>query len=141
MDIPPSLAQVQPTGVPPAHQVPAGQPGVQQQPPPGQQPPPNAFGQQRNRVENPTQNPNLKAAWAASGHTAVFGVGAPYYDATQCNNKRIVMRLTGNAQQCICIPMAVKGVCYDNCNGYHGALTQEEVRAVATAGGLQVAGL
>ena len=43
------------------------------------------------------------------------------------------MRLAGNLQQRICLPMACKGVCSSNCGGYHDALTPAEEEAVAAA--------
>ena len=95
--------------------------------------------QQRTQVEARGQNPALKAAWAATGHSSIFGPGSPYRDESQRNNKRIVMR-PGRDQR-ICLAMALRGICYSNCSGYHAALSLEEVRAVAHAGGLQVAGL
>ena len=48
------------------------------------------------------------------------------------------MRLAGNQNQRICLPMALRGICYSNCGGYHGALTPNEVQAVAAAGGYRV---
>ena len=92
-------------------------------------------------MERPEQNANLKAAWAASGHAQIFRAGSPFHDPAQPRGRREILRLAGNGNQRICLPMALTGVCYSNCGGYHGVLTQAEVTAVAQAGGLQVAGI
>ena len=97
--------------------------------------------QQRTQVENRHQNPQLKSAWAALGHSSIFGVGSPFRDETQRNNKKVIMRPGSNSHQRICLAMALKGICYSNCGGFHGCLSAEEVRLVAQAGGLQVPGI
>ena len=69
---------------------------------------------------------------------SIFGATDPYRDAGAPGNKRVIMRLAGNQNQRICLPMALRGICYSNCGGYHGALTPNEVQAVAAAGGYRV---
>ncbi|CAB9530383.1 hypothetical protein SEMRO_2856_G338740.1 [Seminavis robusta] len=93
------------------------------------------------RVDHPNQNIDLKQASTASQHRSVFGNNGAFADPAAPGGKRIIMRSSGNTDQRICLPMAVHGVCYSNCTGYHGVLTQDEVRAVANAGGLNMQGL
>ena len=145
-DLPPALAQVQfsqlPRGPPalpgPPVLPPAGPPAGPPVQPPPVQPAPVPGGGQRTRVENLNQNPELKAAWTALGVDSIFGATGPYRDAGAPGNKRVIMRLAGNQNQRICLPMALRGICYSNCGGYHGALTPNEVQAVAAAGGYRV---
>ena len=91
---------------------------------------------QRRAVERPNQNPGLKRAWEESGHTRVFGEGAPYYDASQQNNKARIESDTPGLR--VCVPMAVRGICYSNCTGKHDELSRAEVQRVAQRGGLHV---
>ena len=85
------------------------------------------------------QNQNLKTAWAATGHTGVYSVGSPFRDESQQHNRREVPSDTAGVR--ICLPMALVGHCYSTCRGKHEALSAAEVRRVAEAGNLQVAGL
>ena len=98
---------------------------------PGPPAPPGGAG--RLQVTNLTQNADLKAAWTASGHQAIFGDNAPFHDITSRNNRLVVPCQQVNGQR-ICLSMALRGQCYSNCTGFHGVLTPAEVAAVAQAG-------
>jgi len=134
------------TTLPPGLLVPADNPAPAAPPAlPRQQVPPAAPAgsapgvEGRRAIERPDQNPQLKAAWRASGHQTVFGEGSPFRDTSQPNNRKLVDSDTQGKR--ICLPMALRGVCYDNCRGKHETLSLGEVRRVATAGNLQVEGL
>jgi hypothetical protein len=91
---------------------------------------------QRRVVECPNQNPRLKVAWRETGRGSIFGEGSPYHDAAQPNRKARVESDTPGLR--VCLPMALRGVCYDNCTGKHGELTAREEQRVAQKGGLQL---
>jgi hypothetical protein len=64
---------------------------------------------QRNRIERPNQNVNLRNAWAATQHARIFGDTSPFYDVNARNHKKIL-----NSDQAgvrICLSMALKGAC------------------------------
>jgi len=96
---------------------------------------------QRTQVERPGQNPELKAAWAATGHPSIFGQGSPFRDETQRGCKCVIIKPGSNPPKRLCLAMALRGICYSNCGGFHGPLTQDEVRLVARKGNLTVSGL
>ena len=91
----------------------------------------------RLRDEQPSQNKNLKDAWASLGVTSVFGMASPFHDAQGKDNKKVVMSITTPTKH-ICLPMALVGKCFTNCCGKHEVLSTAEVEAVASAGGLDV---
>jgi len=94
-------------------------------------------GDPNRRVINlPHQNPNLKAAWAATGIRSVYGSASPFYDPDMPKNRKVVPSDTPGMR--ICLPCALTGICYDNCTGKHGTLTAVEVNRVAAAGNLVV---
>jgi hypothetical protein len=86
-------------------------------------------------VKKPEQNLNLKRAWVAAGHPNIYGPGMPFHDPAALPNKRKVI-LSDTAGKRISLPMALRGVCYSNCTGKHGTLSDGEVRRVVEAGGL-----
>ena len=130
----PVAAPAQPRAPVPAHRPPNGPP-----PPPAPVAQGGAAAGQNPRIpiRNPNQNPRLKQAWIRGGDPArslYQRAGDPFYDAAlPPSNKVVVMRLAGDLQQRICLPMACKGVCSSNCGGYHGELTPGEEEAVAAA--------
>ena len=142
-DIPSALlATVQPAPVP------APSPGPSPAPAPSPAPTANPgrgggaggppSGQnQRAPVRNVNQNPRLKQAWLRAGDSSrsiYQRAGDPFYDASlPPPHKKVVMRLSGNQQLRICLPMACKGACTSTCQGYHGELTPAEEEAVAAA--------
>lgn len=129
--LPPDLMQrVVPPPLPPAAGPPSRPPGGGT---PGPAPP---SGPARARVERPNQNRNLKNAWSAAGHPAVFGPSSPFYDASLPNNRKIVPSDTPNKR--ICLPMSLTGVCYSNCGGKHDTLSDAEVQRVAEVGCLVI---
>lgn len=91
---------------------------------------------QRNRVERPNQNVNLRNAWAATQHARIFGDTSPFYDPGTRNHKKVLNSDQPGVR--ICLSMALKGVCYDNCTGKHEKLTDGEVQRVATMGNFTV---
>ena len=119
---------------PPRGHAPAPAPGPS---PPGAPNNPAGGANSRAPVRHPNQNPRLKQAWARGGepNRSVYQrAGDPFYDAAlPAPHKKVVMRLTGNRQQRICLPMACKGTCTNTCQGYHGELTPAEEEAVAAA--------
>ena len=88
------------------------------------------------RVERPNQNANLKSAWAATQNTRIFGPNSPFFDATARQNKKVIPSDRSGVR--ICLPMALRGGCYDNCSGKHDVLSEAEVRRVAEAGNLSI---
>ena len=86
----------------------------------------------RRQVEDRSNNPNLKRAWAALNLTGVFTNGSPYRDGT---NKKVVPTDRPDTRR-VCLSMALVGVCYSNCRGKHEALSDTEVQRVAEAGSL-----
>ena len=140
-DVPSSLVEQQCLVPAPA---PAPAPAIVQprgQPPPGPPPGPRgeapAINNQRAPVRLPNQNPRLKQAWIRGGdaNRSIYSrPGDPFYDANRPpSHKVVIMRLSGNTQQRICLPMACKGVCTSNCTGSHAELTPAEEEAVARA--------
>jgi hypothetical protein len=91
---------------------------------------------QRNRVERPNQNVNLRNAWAATQHARIFGDTSPFYDANARNHKKVLNSDQPGVR--ICLSMALKGACYDNCTGKHETLTAGEVGRVAAMGNFTV---
>jgi hypothetical protein len=92
--------------------------------------------QARNRVEHPNQNVNLRNAWAATQHPRIFGPTSPFYDAAARNHHKILNSDTPGVR--ICLAMALKGTCYDNCTGKHEQLSDAEVQRVARVGNFTV---
>ena len=90
----------------------------------------------RRAVRLPDQNPNLKAAWQATGIRSIYGSASPFHDPSAANGRRVIPSDTPNMR--ICLPCCLTGVCYDNCTGFHGTLSDAEVQRVATAGNLVV---
>ena len=90
----------------------------------------------KTRVERPNQNVNLKSAWAATQHARIYGPQSPFFDAAAKQNKRVIA--SDRAGVRICLPMALRCGCYDNCSGKHEALSEAEVRRVAEAGNLTI---
>jgi hypothetical protein len=88
----------------------------------------------RQQLTHPEWNKNLKRAWTTLGITSLYGVGPPFHDENQPNNKRRIMSDTLGVR--ICLSMALNGFCYSNCNGLHKCLSAGEVNCVATAGGM-----
>jgi hypothetical protein len=60
----------------------------------------------------------------------------PFFDATTRGSKKVVPLDRPGVR--ICLPMALRGACYDNCTGKHDTLSAAEVRRVAEAGNLTV---
>jgi hypothetical protein len=90
----------------------------------------------KQRVERPNQNANLKSAWAATQHARIYGPQSPFFDSTARSNKKIIP--SDRAGVRICLPMALRGGCYDNCSGKHDTLSDAEVQRVAEAGNLTI---
>ena len=88
----------------------------------------------RQQLNHPEWNQNLKRAWSTMGITSLYGVGSPFRDENRPNNKRIIMSDTPGVR--ICLSMALNGFCYSNCSGLHKCLNANEVNQVATAGGM-----
>jgi hypothetical protein len=88
------------------------------------------------RVERPNQNVNLKNAWAATQHAHIYGPQSPFHSLTARQNKMVIASDRPSVR--ICLPMALRGQCYDNCTGKHDTLSEAEVRRVAEAGNLTV---
>ena len=86
-------------------------------------------------VNRPNQNPGLKAAWAATGIASIYKAGSPYHDPNAPRGKRI---LADDEKTRICLPMALKGKCYEGCGGKHTPLTPTEEKRVAAEGGLTI---
>jgi len=84
----------------------------------------------------PDQNPNLKVAWSSGGWTSVFGKDSPFYYENSPTGKVVIP--SNDPSQHICLPMCLCGICYDNCGGKHGVLSNAEVKQVAEKGGLNV---
>jgi len=123
---------------------PLRQPRQQQQPPSQrqqqQQPPPSG---QRAADNHPVQaeHPNqaLIDAWTQQqprGINGIFSEGSPYRDTSQLGNRAAIPSDDPNID--ICIPMALRGVCYARCRRKHGRLSGEEVNRVAERGGLRL---
>lgn len=91
----------------------------------------------RIRIDRPNQNVNLRNAWAATQHARIFGPQSPFYDESHRQNKKVVNSDNPNIR--ICLSMALRGTCYENCNGKHDTLSPAEVNRVAAAGRLTVA--
>lgn len=89
-------------------------------------------------VRNENQNKRLKNAWTATGHTSIFGAGSPYRDESRPDGKKLIMSDRPGVR--ICLPMALRGICYDNCRGKHGPLSRPEESKVAEAGNLTLEG-
>ena len=88
------------------------------------------------RIDNrPSQNKNLKDAWAALGMTTIYGTASPYHDPQGTDQHKEIMSITTPMQR-ICLPMALVGKSFTNCKGKHDALSTAEVEAVTSAGGL-----
>jgi hypothetical protein len=96
-----------------------------------------ALDDSRVRVERPNQNVSLRNAWAATQHARIFGPTSPFYDEAARQHKKIINSDQANVR--ICLSMALRGACYENCNGKHDTLSATEVRRVAAAGNLTVA--
>ena len=96
-------------------------------------PPGGQANQQRRRVELRNQNRNLKEAWAALNHASVFGGNSPFRDPSNPPRYRKEV-VSDQPPQRVCLPMALTGVCYDNCRGKHGPLSAAEVQRVAACG-------
>ena len=90
----------------------------------------------KTRVEHPNQNVNLKNAWAATQQVKIYGPQSPFHDTAARQNKKVIPSDRSGVR--ICLPMALRGVCYDNCSGKHEVLSEAEVRRVAEAGNLTV---
>jgi hypothetical protein len=90
----------------------------------------------KTRVDRPNQNANLRSAWAATQQPKIFGLQSPFYDTTARGNKKVVPSDRPSVR--VCLPMALRGSCYDNCTGKHDTLSAAEVRRVAEAGNLTV---
>jgi hypothetical protein len=90
----------------------------------------------KTRVDRPNQNANLRSAWAATQQPKIFALPSPFYDTTARGNKKVVPSDRPSVR--ICLPMALRGSCYDNCTGKHDTLSAAEVRRVAEAGNLTV---
>ena len=132
-EIPPTLATtVLPTAPPQQlYTRPPAQPAA----PPAN--PPAATGTSSNpRVENRTQNQNLKSAWTALGLTSVFGAGSPYLDPSLPAPHRKVIPADAPDTRRVCLPFALTGNCYSSCGGKHEVLSASECQRVAQAGGL-----
>ena len=140
-DVPSSLEQqrrpVAPAPTPAPAPAPTGRgSGAGTGAPPASGTGPSTSGGNRGPVRNPNQNPRLKQAWIRAGdpsRSIYQRPGDPFYDADAPTHKVVVMRLAGNRQQRICLPMACKGTCTNTCQGYHGELTPAEEEAVAAA--------
>ena len=88
---------------------------------------------------DPAWNQPLRAAWTASGNRGLFSVGAPFHRPNNPpNNRQDVYRDPPSNNERICLSMACKGECMDNCGKYHGPLTDGEQRRVADEGGLRL---
>jgi hypothetical protein len=123
------------TEVPPdvlKQQEPAQRPGQQAEGGGGQ----DGGDQGRNRVERPNQNDNLRNAWALTQHPRIFGPTSPFYDANTRNHHKIINSDQPGVR--ICLSMALKGSCYDNCTGKHAELSPGEVQRVARVGNFTV---
>ena len=90
----------------------------------------------RVRIERPNQNVNLRNAWALTQHPRIFGPTSPFYDADSRSHKKVIDSDRPNTR--ICLSMALKGTCYDNCTGKHETLSEAEVLRVARMGGFTV---
>jgi hypothetical protein len=90
----------------------------------------------KTRVEKPNQNVNLRTAWAATQHARIYSPQSPFYDPTARQNKKVIPSDRPSVR--ICLPMALRGGCYDNCTGKHGVLSEAEVQRVAEAGNLTI---
>ena len=84
-------------------------------------------------------NVPLRAAWTASGHSALFTAGSPFHRANNPPKNRVsIQRLAGDRSKRICLKMACTNECMDNCSMCHGDLTPEEHQAIAREGGFQL---
>ena len=109
-------------------------------PGPAPTPSPTAGSNARRPVQgDPSWNVQLREAWTAAGHQALFPSGAPFHRANAPPRNRVVLRrLAGDRSRTICLKMALTNVCMDNCSMYHGQLTPEEHQAIAREGGFQL---
>ena len=87
-------------------------------------------------VHRPHQNTNLRAA---RGFVSIYGENSPFWDPNAPNGRKVIP--SDNPNQCICLPMALRGICYDNCGGKLDELSNNEVWCVAMVGNLMVEGL
>ena len=87
-------------------------------------------------MEQHEQNTNLKAAWWVQGISILYDKGLPLHNDSHPNKKHIVP--PGMMGERICLPMALKGLCYNNCKGKHDVLSPAKVRRVAQVGGFTV---
>jgi len=101
----------------------------------GATPPPPAGRPRQQAVDLSSQNPRLKAAWAAAGHQNLYGDGSPFRDATQPSNRRVVKSLDNPAMS-ICLPVALRGSCFSGCTRSHDPLSPRDEEHVAQVGGL-----
>ena len=138
IDLPASLfqapQQLPPARVPVVDRAPPAAGQVVPPGPPNQQPPPAG----RRQIRGPEEwAPRLRAGFLAAGFRGLFTEGSPFHRPDNPPRHRArVMRLEPNQAQEICLSMACKGECMDNCPRYHGQLTPAEEDLVAAEGNL-----